>query len=178
MFFSKQLAIIILFSAITTSSSAAINFSLSASSGDKEFDLTLNNINTEAQRSMSGFYSSMRVNFGASSSQLDFLIGKGLSPADAFMVFRLSLMIGKPVETVLKTYTSSHKKGWGAMSKELGIKPGSPQFHQLKKGGIVVLEESRKQSGVSVNIQATKLSSEGKKQSGSKHNGKGNGKKK
>lgn len=48
----------------TVSASTSINFSLSASTGDTDFDLTLRNINLEAKKSLPGFYSSMRVQFG------------------------------------------------------------------------------------------------------------------
>jgi hypothetical protein len=35
---------------------------------------------------------------------------------------------------VVELWERDHAKGWGAMAKRLGIKPGSPQFHQLKRG--------------------------------------------
>jgi hypothetical protein len=31
-------------------------------------------------------------------------------------------------------YKQSKGKGWGVIAKELGIKPGSPEFHALKRG--------------------------------------------
>ncbi len=154
----------------------SVSFSLSASTGDSDFDLTLSNINVEAKNSLPGFYSSMSVQFGTPPSQLDYLIYKmGFSPADAFMAIRLSILIGKPIETVCVTYDKHRHKGWGAIAKELGIKPGSKEFHQLKNGGVLVLQESKKKSGAEINVQ---IGSDDKKSGKDKGNGKGKGKKK
>jgi hypothetical protein len=58
------------------------------------------------------------------------------TPADAFMVFQLGQMAHKPPETVLQTYSGNKSKGWGVIAKELGIKPGSKEFHALKSGNL------------------------------------------
>ena len=41
-------------------------------------------------------------------------------------------ILKKPADDVVKVYRSNKQKGWGAIAKELGIKPGSPEFHALK----------------------------------------------
>jgi hypothetical protein len=43
-------------------------------------------------------------------------------------------MAGKPPEYVAERYKSGKGKGWGALAKSLGIKPGSKEFHALKNG--------------------------------------------
>ena len=55
-------------------------------------------------------------------------------PGDAFLCLQLGQMARKPPERVVQTYQRSHGKGWGAIAKELGIKPGSSDFHALKRG--------------------------------------------
>ena len=57
-------------------------------------------------------------------------------PADAFMVFQLGRMGQCPPERVMEVYKTRHGQGWGAMAKELGIKPGSAEFHALKRGDL------------------------------------------
>jgi hypothetical protein len=59
-------------------------------------------------------------------------------PADAFMVFQLGQMTGRPAETVVQVYKTNRGKGWGVIAKELGIKPGSREFHALKRGDFVL----------------------------------------
>jgi hypothetical protein len=52
------------------------------------------------------------------------------------MLFQLGSWSHQPIERVLTVYDSHKAKGWGAMAKELGIKPGSAEFHALKKGDL------------------------------------------
>jgi hypothetical protein len=35
---------------------------------------------------------------------------------------------------VVDVYKKNRGKGWGVIAKSLGIKPGSPEFHALKRG--------------------------------------------
>jgi hypothetical protein len=68
-----------------------------------------------------------------------------LSPADAYLALRLSVLIGKPIDYVIVRYNKHKKRGWGYIAKKLGIKPGSDGFYLLKTGGYVVLERTRKE---------------------------------
>jgi len=43
-------------------------------------------------------------------------------------------MSGKPIDYVTEQYKENKGRGWGALAKSLGIKPGSPEFHALKSG--------------------------------------------
>jgi hypothetical protein len=55
-------------------------------------------------------------------------------PADAYIVLRLGEMSKQPTEYVIEQYKVGKGKGWGALAKSLGIKPGSQEFHALKRG--------------------------------------------
>ena len=46
-------------------------------------------------------------------------------------------MTGLHFDQVFKIYNANKGKGWGVIAKELGIKPGSPEFHALKQGNFV-----------------------------------------
>jgi hypothetical protein len=50
------------------------------------------------------------------------------------MVLRLGEMSNKPPEFVPREYKSVKGKDWGVLAKSLGIKPGSKEFHALKRG--------------------------------------------
>jgi hypothetical protein len=56
------------------------------------------------------------------------------NPADAYIVLRLGEMSGKPPSQIYRKYKQNKGKGWGALAKSLGIKPGSEEFHALKRG--------------------------------------------
>jgi hypothetical protein len=49
-------------------------------------------------------------------------------------MLRLGEMSGRPTGYVVEKYRNNKGKGWGALAKSLGIKPGSEEFHALKRG--------------------------------------------
>ncbi len=50
------------------------------------------------------------------------------------MVLRLAEMSHHSTDQVVAQYRSGGGRGWGALARSLGIKPGSREFHDLKRG--------------------------------------------
>lgn len=51
------------------------------------------------------------------------------------------ILAGSCFDAVYQVYQPNRKKGWGVIAKELGIKPGSPEFHALKRGDLHFTEQ-------------------------------------
>ena len=100
-------------------------------------DSFLNSVNVQAQADLPGFHARVSAQFGVPVPQVQAVLHTVGSPAEAFMVFQLGQMSHRPPETVLQTYQAHKGKGWGVIAKELGIKPGSKEFHALKNGDLV-----------------------------------------
>ena len=96
----------------------------------------LSNVNIQARVDLPGFSAKISNQFGVPLPQVQAVVQTVREPADAFMVFQLGQMSGKQPERVMEVYTPNKKKGWGAIAKELGIKPGSAEFHALKSGNL------------------------------------------
>ena len=94
----------------------------------------LSNLNIEARADLPGFSARVSTQYGVPQAQVQAIITTVREPADAFMVFQLGRMTGYPPERVMRVYQSHRGKGWGVIAKQLGIKPGSPEFHALKRG--------------------------------------------
>jgi len=94
----------------------------------------LNNLNIQAQADSSGFKMQLATRFKIGSADVQAVIGNVESPSDAYMVFRLGELSHKPIQEVLHVYRSGKRHGWGAMAQQLGIRPGSAEFHALKRG--------------------------------------------
>ena len=94
----------------------------------------MNDYNIRAEASQSGFRASLATRFTIGDTQIKVVLSNVERPADAYMVLRLAEMSAKPTEYVLKRYKAKKGKGWGALAKSLGIKPGSKEFHALKRG--------------------------------------------
>jgi len=99
-------------------------------------DNFIGNLNVQAQTDMNDFSVRLSTQFGIPEAQVSAVISSVREPADAFIVLQLGQWTQLPPEKVLRTYESQRKKGWGAMAKSLGIKPGSARFHALKQGNL------------------------------------------
>jgi len=102
-----------------------------AKAGDFEW---LDNLNIEASADRSGFRARLATRFNIGDAQVSAVINRVDSPSDAYMVLRLGELSHRPVDDVVSVYRSNKHKGWGRLAKDLGIKPGSKEFHALKKG--------------------------------------------
>ena len=100
-------------------------------------DSFLDNLNIQARADMHGFSVKLSTQFGVPLPQVQAVIKSVAAPADAFMCFQLGQMSRNPYEQVVQVYQTSRGKGWGVIAKSLGIKPGSPEFHALKRGDFV-----------------------------------------
>ena len=90
--------------------------------------------NIQAHSDPSGFKARLATRFKIGDVQVDAVLSNVDEPADAYLMLRLGEMSGRPVDYVFEKYRYNKGKGWGALAKSLGIKPGSEEFHALKRG--------------------------------------------
>ena len=86
---------------------------------------------------------------GPPKPKINELLAAGIPPWDVFMMAHISILSGKPVSAVHEEYKRSKGQRWGVIAKEMGIKPGSGAFHNLKEK--CKREVDRKSSGKSKN---------------------------
>lgn len=99
----------------------------------KDFDW-MRQLSIEAQADPSGFIARVATRFRVGDAEVRAVIDTIGGHADAYMVMRLAEMSHHPVGYVSERYPNYKTKGWGALAKSLGIKPGSKEFHALKAG--------------------------------------------
>ncbi len=102
----------------------------------------LQNLDVQARADANGFAVKVSAQFGVPVPQVQAVIQTVARPADAFMVFQLGQMAQQPPEAVMQVYQADKGKGWGVIAQRLGIKPGSPEFHALKRGDFAFGDES------------------------------------
>jgi hypothetical protein len=61
------------------------------------------------------------------------------------MMARTASVTKHPIDTVQKNYMANRGQGWGVIAKQLGIKPGSNEFHALKKDNMGWLSKGKSQ---------------------------------
>jgi len=102
-----------------------------------DLDSFLAGIDVTAQADLGRFRADLRASFEVSSGEVDELFDICDSPADVYMTLRIGQVAKVPIERVLTEYRADKARGWGAIAKSVGIKPGSPEFHALKQGRLV-----------------------------------------
>ena len=105
-----------------------------AVSAQADLDGFLSGLNSSAHSDINDYGVRLSVQFGVPQPQVYSLIRSVATPADAFMCLQLGQMLRLPPERILQTYNTNRGRGWGVIAKELGIKPGSAEFHALKRG--------------------------------------------
>ena len=98
-----------------------------------ELQLRLTMINRTAAEDMSGYISRLTANFRITEQEAtNYLVRENFTPGDLYMAAAISAETGKNIETVVNTRMENMDAGWGRTALELGIRPGSQEFHKLK----------------------------------------------
>ncbi|MCA1933595.1 MAG: hypothetical protein LDL13_08455 [Calditerrivibrio sp.] len=117
-------------------------FFISNSMAD-DLDDFIMGLNIQVKNDEVSFKSDLSMTFGVQQSKVETVIKNVDRPADAYMIFRLSQITNKPSEEVLTVYKKNKKNGWGNIAKELGIKPGSKEFHELKENKLAKYDNKK-----------------------------------
>jgi len=111
-------------------------FLISPVLASSDLDDFIKHLNVEAQADLGAFKVRLSTQFGVPVPKVEAIMASVGTPGDAYMCFRVGQVASQPVEVVTKEYQANKGKGWGVIAKNLGIKPGSKEFHALKKGDV------------------------------------------
>ena len=106
--------------------------SVPASAGG--LDSFLGEIDVTARADLGVFKADLRVSFGVSDSEIGGLFEVMSVPSDVYMCLRIGELADQPIDKVVAEHKKHKGQGWGVIAKNLGIKPGSAEFHALKAG--------------------------------------------
>jgi len=113
----------------------SVAFALQTGTGDWNLDNQLGKINELAKADPDGFIKQLSQNYIIPQQEIRRAKGKyGLSYGDTYMATALARKNNRRVGDVAAEYERNQGKGWGVMAMNMGIKPGSPEFKQLKAG--------------------------------------------
>ena len=104
-------------------------------SGDVWVDSQLADINRYGSSYREPFIDEMVRYHGAPRDLVtDLLVSRRWAPGDVYYACAIAQIINRPCRYVADDWQAHGGQGWGAVAKRLGIKPGSPEFHRLKRG--------------------------------------------
>lgn len=118
-----------------TASAQDYTFGWNPRSGDVWVDTWLGDVNRYGNRYRDPFADEMVRYYGAPRDLVtDLLVRQRWAPGDVYYACAIAQIIGRPCRYVVDEWNRDHGQGWGVVAKRLGIKPGSAEFHRLKKG--------------------------------------------
>jgi hypothetical protein len=110
-----------------------VTFFCFIANADSGLNLALTELNAAARLDFGSYKADIGLRYNLSASKIDQLhLSLKMQPADIFMAAEISILCGKPIDRVVTVYQKHKSKGWGHIAKQLGIKPGSPEFKALK----------------------------------------------
>lgn len=108
-------------------------FGFSPRSGDAWVDARLGDLNVFAAGNMDGFIDEVVVSYGAPRYLVrEYVVDRRWPPGDVYYACAIAHALRRPCIEIIEVWGRSHGRGWGVIAQELGIKPGSPEFHALK----------------------------------------------
>lgn len=112
----------------------AHGFDPSFGTGDPKLDSTLEQLDIAARADRDGFVRRL----GSMHSVPEQEIRQAMDTyrfggADMFMVSALAREAHRPIDSVAQEFKQNPGKGWGVMAQDLGIEPGSSEFHRMKR---------------------------------------------
>lgn len=103
--------------------------------GDVWVDTWLDDVNRYGRAYREPFVDELVRYHGAPRELVVELLGRpGWTPGDVYYACSLASVLGRPCRYVVDEYERDRGAGWGALAQRLGVKPGSAEFHRLKRG--------------------------------------------
>lgn len=133
---SGVLALLLAVAAVSSSASAQdLTVSWNPRSGDVWVDTWLGDVNRYGTQYREPFIDEL-VRYHAAPRPLviELLERRRWAPGDVYYACSIASIIGRPCRYVVDMYEADRGQGWGVLAQRLGIKPGSAEFHRLKKG--------------------------------------------
>ncbi|HAR63214.1 MAG: hypothetical protein DKM50_08340 [Candidatus Margulisiibacteriota bacterium] len=167
----KKAIIALSFCIVTGSCACAelqLGFQFNSRSADSELEFSLNNLNHNARGDIDSFSTRMNVTYGVPKREVhNLIIVEKLDPADVYMAVKLSKMTKRPVREIVRR---RHGRGWGVLAHEMGIKPGSREFKELKGGAdVIVVDKTTRREVIIKDHKGKETWKPGKHSSHGKH---------
>ena len=119
--------------AFAGAASAQYAYDTMPSTGDPTLDAILETINLLYGEELSYYVDEIVHDTGAPAVVVEeYIVERRYAPSDVWMIAELSQQSGRPFGEVASTFEQHREQGWGAVARQVGVKPGSPQFHALK----------------------------------------------
>ena len=94
----------------------------------------LDEVEIRASKDLGAFKADLSLTFNVSEGKVNGMFEVMSKASDVYMCLRVGEVAHQPIDRVIDVYKRHRSQGWGVIAKNLGIKPGSDEFHALKSG--------------------------------------------
>jgi hypothetical protein len=94
----------------------------------------LDEVDIRASKDFGEFKADLSLTFNVSAGKINGMFEVMSKASDVYMCLRVGEVAHQPIDRVINVYQRYRGQGWGVIAKNLGIKPGSEEFHALKSG--------------------------------------------
>jgi hypothetical protein len=94
----------------------------------------LDEVDIRASKDFGEFKADLSLTFNVSEGKVNGMFEVMSKASDVYMCLRVGEVAHQPIDRVINVYQRYRGQGWGVIAKNLGIKPGSDEFHALKSG--------------------------------------------
>ena len=116
--------------------------------GSDDLNKTLITIDANASVNFGAFKADISGSYDIPNNKIDYLSARvGMTAGDIYMTVEIAKITNRSIDQVVDVYQTSKGNGWGVIAKELGIKPGSAEFHALKGKGNKKSSHSKNNNG-------------------------------
>lgn len=109
-----------------------ILFLTPGASASGALDGFLGEVDVSARADLGSFKADLSLTFHVPDHKVDSMFEVMSKPSDVYMCLRIGEVAHQPLDRVVKEYMAHRGQGWGVIAKNLGIRPGSKEFHALK----------------------------------------------
>jgi len=142
-------------------------------SGDVWVDTYLSDMNRYGHRYREPFIDELvRYHSAPRPLVVELLERRRWAPGDVYYACAIASIIGRPCRYVVDEYERDRGQGWGNIAKRMGIKPGSPEFHRLKRGFVPTYDRWARPIDLDVDLRDD-FPNRGKGHGGARVSGKG-----
>lgn len=101
--------------------------------GNAEIEASLNEFNLTAKADLGAFSAEMSLDFGIPEAEVRAYVEyREFEPAEVYLALEIADIVVVEPALVFDKWEEDQTGGWGVVARDLGIKPGSPEFHELK----------------------------------------------
>lgn len=111
-----------------------LNAQISFEAGGVAFETDLHEINAQAELDFGKFKVDIAGGYNIDEKKIEYMHTElSMDAVDIYIACEIGRISDNNIDNIISIYSNNKSQGWGHIAKLAGIKPGSDEFHALKR---------------------------------------------